>query len=273
MATKGILMGDMHTGNLVGLTPINFCHLGPVESGYRCQKTQQLREEMAMVYKHILQDIGPVDFAIHNGDATDGMQSRQGSTDLIAADWHVQADWAVHNLRMIQGNPEYFLTAGTNYHVMTQNGEDIEQQIATALDGHFNDHLFLEVEGVKINAKHVIGASSIQHLRHSALPKERMFNEQWNNEGIQDLSDLYIRSHVHYSVGVSGTRAGKSWHAYTLPALQNLGGKFGARMCGGVVHWGLIEVWLHQGEVIKWKPHIKILNAAKTLTKTLSSVY
>jgi hypothetical protein len=173
---------------------------------------------------------------------------------------------------MVEGSPEYYLTAGTNYHVMTQNGEDIEWQIANAVNGHFNDHLFLDVEGVNINAKHVIGASSIEHLRHSALPKERMYNVGWHREGIQDLSDLYIRSHVHYAVGVSGTTAGKEWRAYTLPALQNLGGKFGARMCGGIVHWGLIEIQIHNGEIIKWKPHIKILNAAKTLTKTLSSV-
>jgi hypothetical protein len=263
-------MGDMHTGNVVGLTPINFCHLGPVEANQRIQKTIQLREEMAMVYKHILQDVGPVDFVIHNGDATDGMQGRAGSTDLISKDWSVQADWAVHNLKMIHGDPEYFLTAGTNYHCMDADGGDIEAQIASAVNGHFNDHLFLDVEGVNINAKHVIGASSIPHLRHSALPKERMFNEQWHAEGIQPLSDLYIRSHVHYAVGVKGYRAGREWNAHTLPALQNLGGKFGARMCGSTVHWGLVEIMIHDGEIIKWKPHIKILNAAKTLTKTLS---
>jgi hypothetical protein len=237
MSTKGILMGDLHCGNVVGMTPINFCHLGPVESNSRVQKTVQLREEMAMAYKHILQDIGAVDFVIHNGDAVDGMQGRAGKTDIIANDWAVQADWAVHCLKMVEGSPEYFLTAGTPYHVTDSDGGDVEARIASALNGHFNDHLFLNVEGLNINAKHVIGASSIQHLRHSALPKERMHNEQWHAEGVQDLSDLYVRSHVHYYVGVNGVRAGKEWRGYTLPALQNLGGKFGARMCGGVVHW------------------------------------
>lgn len=272
MSTKGILMGDMHCGNIVGLTPYQYCSLGPVEARSRVQRTIRLRREMAVTYKEILKEIGPVDFVIHNGDAVDGMQGRSGKTDLISNDWHVQAQWAALNLEMIPGSPEIFLTAGTNYHCMDADGGDVEARIADLIHAHFNDHLFLEVEGVNINAKHAIGASSIPHLRHSALPKERMFNEQWHNEGVQDLSDLYIRSHVHYAVGVSGTRAGKPWAAYTLPALQNLGGKFGARMCGSTVHWGLVEVELDKGEVVKWKPHIRILDAAKTLTKTLSSV-
>lgn len=261
MAKKGILMGDMHTGSIVGLTPSSYHNW--VNSD-RAVATREYRKEMWREYLGILDVIGPVDFVIHNGDATDGMQGRQGKTDLIGEGWADQQNMAVDNLSRIPGDPDFYFTVGTDYHVVNAEGEDVEQYIADAMMGPLMDRLFVEIEGVLFDCRHFIGASSIKHLRHTALARENATNCDWKIEGtFERIPDVIVRSHVHYFVEDGGVNGTQQWKGIVTPALQGLGGKFGARKCSSVVHWGLVEVEVDKGELTKCKPHIITLERAK----------
>lgn len=266
---RGILMGDMHHGGITGLTPPKWHDWVNSE---KAERTKAYRIAMWMEYVKIISRIGPVDFVLTNGDATDGLQGRQGKHDVIGEGFQDQVQMGIHTLRIIPGDPDHYMTTGTEYHVTTADGEDVELEIAKALKGRgpegqalIDDRLFFEIEGVLFDARHFIGASSIQHLRHTALAKENAINCQWKIDGtFERIPDVIVRSHVHYYVkdaGVNGVD--QEWTGVVLPSLQGLGGKFGMKKCSSVVHFGLVEVVVHNGRLTECKPHLVIVPGAR----------
>jgi len=245
VAKKRVLViSDMHCGNYVGLTPTGFNSFQEDRKAYQIKCWE--------IYLKQLKKIKPIDILIVNGDCTDGKQVRRGSADLITADIDIQVDMASICIEKV-GAKKIFMTYGTPYH--TGADMDYENAVAANVGAQIFDHGFFDINGHIFDCKHKIGGSTIPHGRFTPTAKEHLWNVFWKDQGESPLSDIIIRSHVHYF-----TYCGeKSWLAITTPALQGLGSQFGARQCSGTVHFGMILFDVERKRTFSnysWKPII-----------------
>ena len=97
-------------------------------------------------------------------------------------------------------------------------------------------HEWVSVNGCVFDLKHKVGGSAIPHGRHTAIARDRMWNLLWAEKGLTPKAHVILRGHVHYH----NYCGGPGWVAMTLPALQGMGSKFGARQCSGLVDWGVV---------------------------------
>ena len=150
------------------------------------------------------------------------------------------------------------MTFGTSYH--TGTGEDWEKVLADELSAQLGyevtigSHEWYDINGVIFDCKHKVSSSSIPHGRGGPIAKDRLWNFIWSEYQEQPKADVLIRSHIHYSY-VCGEPG--SWMGYCLPALQGQGSKFGARICSGTVHFGIM--WFDVYEDGSYTPNCKII--------------
>jgi len=155
---------------------------------------------------------------------------------------------------------EGFLCHNTDYHTSTQ-GDDWEQIIKDkAKIDKIGSHEWLDVNGLIFDIKHYLGSSATPYGRHTAISKEAIWNELWALTKQQPRADVIVRSHVHYF-----QHCGTSQKlAMTLPALQGMGSKFGARKCSGLVDWGVVLFQVTSKNDYEWHPIIRTISAQKT---------
>ncbi len=237
MSTKVLVISDLHTGSIVGLTPPDYHHLAG--------DSWQVVEDLWNIYAAMVDRLKPIDVLIVNGDSIDGKSSRTGSTDVITAKIFTQIDWAAECIDYV-GAKNILMTYGTPYHVGAE--EDFEAYLAAAVGAEIRSHCFAEIGGVNFSIKHKIGSSTIPHGRHTAIAREKLWDREWAETKEQHpTSNVLIRSHVHY-FGYAGS---DSWLGITTPALQGLGSHYGARMCAGVVDFGVVWFECEKG-AYKW---------------------
>lgn len=259
MSFKRVFIGgDTHCGHFAGLTPPGYQL--PLD-GEQTTIARSQREYWDFFERQVsqLKKNKPFDVAVWNGDLIDGTGSRSGGTELITTDRQTQADMAEAIIKTV-GAKTNIVVAGTPYH--TGQDEDWEAVIARNVGAQFFSHAFVEIDGVKFDVKHKVGASGIPHGRHTAIAKERLWNLLWAEIGGAPKSNIFIRSHVHYF----NYCGGQDWLAMTLPALQGLGSKYGARQCSGTVDFGFTHFDI-QGGVYRWKAHILKATAAVETVK------
>jgi hypothetical protein len=247
--------GDNHSGSQVGLTPPPW-H----------QKDNPEHSEMWERFKKMVLPHKPFDVAIWNADLIDGKSKRTGSTDVITADRREQAKMATYTIKYV-GAPVNLITYGTGYHV--GQGEDWEDVIAdyvNAVDGMeaiIKSHHFVEIGGVTFSIKHKVGSSTIPHGVFTPLAKEKLWDRIWAEEKKQHPnSQVLIRSHVH-DHKYCGKKGPDWWLAMTLPALQGLGSKYGARQCSKTVDWGFCWFEIGNGKIQEWDAEIFELETQK----------
>lgn len=238
-----VAMADPHCGHQVGLTHPDFNYVSDLSCPI-AQKFKMIREECYSFYRKTLTEIGTPDIVIVNGDGIEGKGSRSGGTELIANDEGSQIK--ILKAALAETNCKTICMAyGTAYHV-SGTGEDRENDLL--VDGtvkKIGSHEFLNIKGFTFDIKHHIGSSSVPHGRATALARDILWNQLWNGDNeMQPLADVMLRAHVHY-FGTYGT-----WYkdrlrmAYTMPALQAMGSKFGARKCSGIVHFGFLVFYI-----------------------------
>lgn len=149
------------------------------------------------------------DAIIFNGDAVDGMQRKQEGTELSLPLLLDQEKAAISTLRVLKrkcSKAKWYFVQGTEYHVgrCALHEEHIAEVIGgerywSIGAGHLvREILWLDVEGVIIEAAHHIGVSQ-GFYRLTQLDKEM----QWSAMAAKDdtkgvpKADLLIRSHVH----------------------------------------------------------------------------
>ena len=160
---------------------------------------------------------------------------------------------------------EGFMCHNTPYHTST-DGDDWENIIKdSAQIDKIGAHEWINVNGLIFDIKHHIGSSSVPYGRHTAISKEALWNELWALTNMQPRADVIIRSHVHYFThcGTSGKLC------MTLPALQGLGSKFGAKLCSGLVDWGVVLFEITSKTDYNWYPIIRRIKAQKAGTMKL----
>jgi len=153
---------------------------------------------------------------------------------------------------------EGFLSHNTPYH--TGVTEDFERSVADAVNAKIGGHEWIDVNGLIFDCKHKIGSSVIPHGRHTAIARDRLWNQLWSIDEQQPLADIIIRSHVHY-FNYSGDA---DVLAMTTPALQGYGSKYGARQCSGRVDIGLVWFKIDDKGAYEWKPEIMRTELQKT---------
>ena len=235
---RGIVIADPHCGHLAGLTPPSWQSKEHTKSKTKRNKWVVLQSEMWKHYKYLLKKFGPFDFGLSMGDLVDGAGHRSGGVELITSDREEQADMAVavHDQVRLHANKGFSWVGvyGTAYHSGTE--EDWENIVADRAGfKKIGSHEWIDVNGCIIDCKHHVGGSTIPHGRHTAVAKERLWSVLWAERALTPKANVILRAHVHYHAYCGGP----GWVAMTLPALQGMGSKFGARRCSGLVDWGL----------------------------------
>lgn len=244
MAKTIVIVSDFHCGHVVGLTP----PLYQTSSG-SLAKFGDMQKAVWKYYADTLKKLQPIHLIIFNGDAIDGKGERSGGTELIEPDRTEQCQMAIECLEAAKAK-NIIMTYGTPYH--TGVTEDFERMIADAVGAKIGSHEWIDVNGVIFDCKHKINLSIIPHGRHTAIARDRLWNQLWSIDQEQPLADIIIRSHVHYCT----FNGDPDYLAITTPGLQGYGSKFGARQCSGKVHIGLVSFKIDDKGGYSWLPHI-----------------
>lgn len=237
-----VVMSDLHCGHRVGLTPPKWQYND--ESKY-----SNIQRNMWDMFKTELAKISPVDILVINGDAIDGQGKKSGGTEQITTDRNEQVDMANECIQQVKA-PKVYMTYGTGYH--TGSEEDFESILATQISSRIKSHLQLNVNGLIFDFKHKVGSSSVPYARSSAIGKEQVWNIIWSESKGMPVSDVIIRSHVHYYD--FSKRNGKTM--ITTPALQGYGSKYGARSCSGTIDIGFLSFEITSKEEWSMTEHL-----------------
>lgn len=249
---KVLVIGDLHCGSLVGLTPPSW-----FISEKRNKKIALLQRQMWKNYKQMLYEIGKVDLLVVNGDAIEGHGVKSSGSQLLTTDLLIQTDIACECLQEIEYK-KILLTHGTPYHTSSNGGEDFQKVIADKMGGKVYDELRLDVEGVIFDIKHHIGSSSTPTGRFNSMAKNRLWDVLLAEKDGRPKANVYVRSHVHYY-----THCGQSdWMAVNLPCLQAPLTKYGARRCVGTTDWGMMCFCVQEGRLCGWETKIAPLENA-----------
>lgn len=223
-----VAIGDKHGGHRVGLTPPKW------QTAIPGKKYHRIQVELWDEFTGIIDYLQPIDILIVNGDSIDGRGKRSGGTELITVNRLEQVEIAAYAINYCKAK-KVVMTRGTPYHTGTK--EEWENELAKKVNcKKIGDHEFYNINGVIFDVKHHVGTSSIPHGQHTAVSRDRLWNLIWSEYKMQPKADILLRSHTHYFT----VQGGVDWMGYTLPALQGMGSKFGAKICSGLVHWGLI---------------------------------
>jgi hypothetical protein len=258
-----VLTGDYHCGHRAGLTPPDW-QLQPETGGHIWQKFLRSQKEMWKRYLAIVKALQPVTCLLVNGDAIDGRGERSGGVELITGDRSEQCDIAEECIAIWDAE-KIVMTRGTPYHAGSE--ESWEDVIAKALRKRGNDvkigeHEWPSVNGYVFDCKHHLGSSSTPYGRYTAVAKEDLWNLLWNERGLQPRADMVVRSHVHYCVGGYRYVSGKRKEFLSLPALQTMGTRYGARRCSGTVDWGVLGFDIDKhGSIICLHDHVQELES------------
>lgn len=260
-------MGDQHAGHMVGLTHPDFNYSANLKSQLDL-KLKRIRKECYDAFREGLKSIGTPDLLFVNGDCIDGKAEKSGGSELIASDLGVQLEIAKAAIAETKCK-EVYLSYGTAYHV-SSFGEDRERDL---VDGKWirkiGSHEFMDVLGKTFDFKHHVASSGVPQGRATPLLKDMLWNKLWNGDSeMQPLADVTLRSHVHYFQGVTEWYNGRARYGYTLPALQAMGSKFGARRCSGIVHFGFLVFDVSKEGVI-CTPHISLIESQRATVRKL----
>lgn len=257
--TRLVVISDLHCGSFSGLTPKQY----EASSNNPSYKNFEIaRNGLWSWYKRELESLYPITYLVENGDAIHGKESKQGSTFLLESDITVQCDMAVECINVAKAE-KVFMTYGTGYHCGSES--DNENYIASRVNAKIKDHLFLDINGLKMDIKHHVGSSSIPHGRATPILREKLWNIIWNNKGeLQVNSNVLIRSHVHHHT-FAGT---PEYLVMTTPCLQGYGSKI-ARRLSGVIDLGFIHFDINPDGSYTWQPHIFKVDFLKVTVEKL----
>ena len=234
-----LFCGDTHCGHECGLTPKDW-QANIKSNNPHIRHVAEIQQVMwNFIEKEVLAKYGPFDVGVFNGDLIDGRGERSGGTEQLYTDRKVQADMASFFIKHIGAKKNYIIR-GTPYHV-SGDGEDWEDIVATQTKADIKDHAFIDINGWIFDCKHFCGSSSVPHTRASALARDRLWAQLWEEREMVPKSDFLVRSHVHYSQYYE-TPDGANM---TLPCLQ-FDSKYGKRKCSGTIDIGVVVFRLYK---------------------------
>jgi len=225
--TKILIISDLHSGHLYGLTPTSYQRGDP--------GALQFQKALWRFFSSEIKKLRPIDVLVVNGDAIQGKDVAWGGRELITADRHEQVRIAAEAINAVKA-PVVHLTYGTRYHVGGEEDfESILLDLIEAEEKNIHGHLFLKIENVVFDIKHKIGRSTVPHGRFTPLFRTAVWNALWAEVERQPKADIIVRSHVHY-YDYCGDRERL---ALITPALT-YNSAYGIRECEGTVDVGIV---------------------------------
>jgi hypothetical protein len=263
--TRMVVISDIHSGSLMGLTPPEF-QTGLINKDIsKNNKSAQIQRELWSFYSSEIDSLkkdNPIDILVANGDCIEGDGSRSGGTELICVDRIKQCEIAKEVISYAEAKT-YLLTYGTQYHTGA-DGEDYEELIAKDLKAKIGSHEWIEIRGNIFDFKHHIGTSNSPIGRYTPLAKEAIWNKLWSERqlipsGVNN-KQFIIRSHVHYFSMISDG----DFTALTTPCLQGFGTKYGARRCSGVIDIGFLHFDIDKSGNVSMHKHFAKIKSQVT---------
>lgn len=268
MASKRVLViSDTHCGHRVGLTPPDWQLRFSSQAEMKRNKWANFQHESWKWFEAKKKEIGKVDLLITAGDTVDGEGYRSGGIEQITTDMNIQVDMATAVIKSINAK-NVVMVSGTPYH--TGDGADFEEAVARNVKAtKYGDHEWIDVNGVMFDVKHHADSSSVPYGSATPLLKEWFLNGIWAEENEQPRADILLRGHVHTFNYAGGALAGLPYLVATLPALQGMGSRYGARQCSKHVDFGMIEFNITSREDWTWRAHIAKLGSQQARSLTL----
>lgn len=208
---KCAIISDTHCGHRAGLTHPDFITPG-LHTALR---------PLWDWFEGEFNDLGLLDLVIANGDLVEG-PGKKDNRGILTTDTEEQADMCLKALSVVK-TKRWRLTYGTPYHV--SGSYDYENRVSEALDGKIREEQFLDLYGLKVSARHVVGSGSTPYTQPTLLYKEVTRDLIQANSAGAPRSDLIIRSHVHYSLVVEMEQTAVITPALKLPGKEAFGRK------------------------------------------------
>lgn len=247
-----VAISDLHCGHVAGLTPPGY-----QISAARSKTARAVQFELWKFFSRTMENLQPIHALLCLGDCIDGKGLRSGGTEQLTLDIGEQCQMAVAAISEARA-PKIVMVHGTPYHV-GPDGDDYERYIADEVGATIGGHEWAECHGIVFDLKHKVGSSSIDHGRHTALAREKTWNELWSNRNGAPRADILLRGHVHYFRYCGGP----GWLGMTMPALQGFGSKYGVRQCSGIVDVGLVSFDIYPDGRYTWQAHLLPVRAAR----------
>ena len=233
-----LFLSDMHIGHKTGLCPPLW---GPVND-------PKIRASWDW-FEPTVKEHGPYDCLVLLGDDVD-RDGVKNSHEMIM-NTHEQQEAVIYVVNMIAA-PKIFSVYGTEVHVQEKSGHELEYDIGKRLGIETHKQVWIGVDDYVLDCRHhPAGVSRV--YPGNPLQKEYEINQRWHSEGVQPSATHIIRGHTHsmFYIGVPNR-----WQGIACPALQDLGGRFGAR-CSSIIHYGFGVMSITQGEWPKWTVYEK----------------
>jgi len=254
-AKRVVVIGDMHCGHRVGLTPPEW-QLNP--NNEFDAKFLQIQKQQWEWYRRKLSALQPIDLLLVMGDCVDGVSFKAESRDTIRRKRREQVDMAITCIDLAKA-ANISMVYGTRYHVT-----DWEEDVCSALGDKamIGAHEWPQVHGVIFDVKHKVGGSqAAEHTRLTAIMREQQWNSLWAEAQRQPKGDFILRGHVHYHRAGKRMIGEKAVWAITCPALQGVGTEFGAEQCSGTVDFGLLQFDVSPSGDVAWREHVVVLES------------
>ncbi len=250
-----LVISDLHCGHYVGLTPPEWYESSPEA---KRNKYLSIQRQCWNFFATSVKKLGKIDILIVNGDCIDGRAEKSGSTELMEVDRNEQCSMATKCIEYINAK-NVVMTYGTGYHTGIE--EDWESVIARNVGAKIGAHEWIEINGNIIDVKHHIGNSSTPYSEYTPVAKDQLHNSLWSIHDEQPRANIIIRSHVHKYRQISDG----NFVAFTTPALQGMGSKFGSRRCSTRVDFGFLVIDFDEKGGFAWKPYLAKLEAQKAV--------
>lgn len=252
-----VVIADLHCGHRSGLTPPQYQYQEDAEEPLLA-KFGEVQRKMYDWYTGTLESLQPIDTLIVPGDAIDGKGSKSGGTELITSDRRIQVQMAAQCIKEAKAARIYIIV-GTPYHVGDEeNWEEVLGDMVGA--AHVGNHEWIDAEGVIIDVRHHVSASSIPHGRYTALARQALWNALWAERGMQPRADIILRAHRHFYVYCGDARC----LAINCPSLEGWT-KYGSNIIESTNDIGLLSIDASEGHY-SWRPHLLDMQFAKAQT-------
>jgi hypothetical protein len=250
-----IAISDPHCGSQVGLTHPDWQYKKVRGDATKLAKYQMIQSECWDWTESHIKPLLPCDGLLVMGDTIDGPGKRSGGVEQITSHRLRQIEMFQSVLEMINP-PKIMLAFGTEYHV--GDIEDWEELIRYP-NIKTGNHEWADVNGLIFDCKHKVGSSQIPHGRFTSLAREKLWSGLWAEAGLTPKARVILRGHVHYHVYCGSD----DFLAMTMPALQAMGTRFGARQCSGIVDFGFVHFDVEDNGEFTWQAHIAKIKAQK----------
>jgi hypothetical protein len=241
-------MGDLHCGHVAGLTPPTWAYRRESDDALM-KHFGEMQHALWSWYKNVCKSLQPVDVLIVNGDAIDGKGEASGGTEQITTDRREQCTMAAECIAEV-GAKAVYMIYGTAYH--TGKEEDWEAVLASDVGAEkIGSHEWLDVNGLVFDCKHFVSGSIIPHGRHTAIARDKLWNELWAARGGQPMADVFLRSHVHYF-----NYAGEPGKLMVILPSMQVWSKYGSRRHSGIINTGLVSFDVESKTDYTWQPHL-----------------